>query len=71
MKNMERSKECCFCASSDLALDYKNEEILRDFLQPDGSIAPRQVSGACSEHQRRLTTEIKRARNLALVGKTS
>ena len=35
---------------------------------PDrGKIQPRRLSGTCAKHQRKLTTAVKRARQLALI----
>jgi small subunit ribosomal protein S18 len=48
-------------------MDYKDSEILRGFLTERGKIVPRRISGNCAKHQRKLTTAIKRARNIALL----
>ena len=32
-----------------------------------GKIQPRRISGTCAKHQRKLTTAVKRARQLALI----
>jgi small subunit ribosomal protein S18 len=48
-------------------MDYKEPEALRQFITERGKIVPRRISGACAKHQRQLTTEIKRARNIALL----
>jgi small subunit ribosomal protein S18 len=32
-----------------------------------GKLIPRRISGNCARHQRKVTTEIKRARHLALM----
>jgi len=62
-----RRKFCRFCADKDLPIDYKNPHILRDFITERGKIIPRRITGTCAKHQRRLTTEIKRARQMALL----
>jgi small subunit ribosomal protein S18 len=66
-----RTKICRFCVDADLELDYKEAKTLRIFLTERGKIIPRRISGNCAKHQRRLTTEIKRARHLALLPFTS
>jgi small subunit ribosomal protein S18 len=48
-------------------MDYKEPDVLRAFLTERGKIVPRRISGNCAKHQRKLTTEIKRARNIALL----
>ena len=62
-----RRKFCRFCADKDLPLDYKRADILRDFITERGKIIARRITGTCAKCQRRLTTEIKRARQMALI----
>lgn len=62
-----RRKFCRFCADKDLPLNYKNPEVLRDFITERGKIIARRITGVCAHHQRRLTREIKRARQMALL----
>ncbi len=66
-----RRKFCRFCADKNLPLSYKNPEILKDFLTERGKIVARRITGTCAKHQRALTTEIKRARQMALLFYTS
>lgn len=62
-----RRKFCRFCADKELPLDYKRVDILRDFITERGKIIARRITGICAFHQRRLTVEIKRARQMALM----
>lgn len=62
-----RKKFCRFCAQKDLTMDYKHPDLLRDFVNERGKIIARRVTGTCAKHQRELTTEIKRARQMALL----
>ena len=62
-----RRKVCKFCAEHLELIDYKDYKLLSTFIKERGKILPRRISGACSIHQRRLTTAIKRARILALL----
>ncbi len=48
-------------------VDYKNVALLRNFVSEKGKIFPRRINGTCAKAQRRLTREIKRARNIALL----
>lgn len=66
-----RKKFCRFCAQKELVLDYKNAELLRDFVNERDKIIARRVTGTCAKHQRELTTEIKRARQMALLHYTA
>lgn len=62
-----RRKFCRFCADKDLPLDYKRADVLKDFLTERGKIIARRITGTCAYHQRQLTREIKRARQMALL----
>lgn len=66
-----RRKFCRFCADADIPLNYKNPEVLRDFVTERGKIIARRITGVCARHQRELTREIKRARQMALMYYTS
>ncbi len=62
-----RKKFCRFCADKDLPLDYKRPDILGNFVTDRGKIIARRITGTCAKHQRRLTREIKRSRQMALL----
>ena len=66
-----RKKVCRFCSDQDFVMDYKDVRMMQSFITEHGKIVPRRISGNCAQHQRKLTTEVKRARNLALVGYVS
>jgi small subunit ribosomal protein S18 len=70
-KMFSRHKVCRFCADKELEIDYKDAKTLRIFLTERSKIIPRRISGNCAKHQRKLTTEIKRSRHLALLSYTS
>ena len=66
-KFAQRRKFGRFCADKDLPLNYKRPDVLRDFIPERGKIIARRITGTCAHHQRLLTTEIKRARQIALL----
>lgn len=66
-----RRKACRFCVDAEFVVDYKNTRILQAFVTEHGKMVPRRVSGNCADHQRKMTTAIKQARNLALMGFTT
>ena len=70
-KMFSRHKVCRFCADKELEIDYKDAKTLRIFLTERSKIIPRRISGNCARHQRKLTTEIKRSRHLALLPYTT
>jgi len=64
---IKKRRICRFCEESAIFVDYKDEKLLQRFITEQGKIIPRRTSGACANHQRMLTTAIKRARHLALL----
>ncbi len=60
-------KVCQFCVDKIDYIDYKDVARLRRYMSERAKILPRRVTGACAQHQRELTTAIKRARQVALV----
>ncbi len=57
--------------TKELVIDYKNPQMLRNFLTDRGKIVPARISGLTARQQRQLTKAIKRARMLALLPFTS
>ena len=49
------------------ALDYKNVNLLRQFVTEQGRILPRKYTGLPAHYQRRMTRAIKRARQMLLM----
>ncbi len=62
-----RKKFCRFCADKNLPLNYKRPDILDNFVTERGKIIARRITGTCAKHQRQLTREIKRSRQMALL----
>ena len=60
-------KVCQFCVDKIDYIDYKDVARLRRYMSERATILPRRVTGTCAQHQRELTTAIKRARQVALV----
>ena len=54
-----------------LVIDYKNPQLLKNFLSDRGKVVPARISGLTARQQRQLTRAIKRARMLALLPYTS
>jgi len=66
-KKYTRRKYCRLCANKEIQIDYKNIDVLKPYISEVGKIEPARLTGTCSKHQRKLTTEIKRARQMALI----
>jgi small subunit ribosomal protein S18 len=63
----KRKKFCRFTVEGVERIDYKDIDILRDFLTDQNKIIPARLTGTKSHYQRQLDTAIKRARFLALL----
>lgn len=63
----KRRKFCRFTAEKIEWVDYKNVELLKDFVTETGKIIPARITGTKSRFQRQLSAAIKRARFLALL----
>jgi len=60
-------KVCYFTKNNIKYIDYKDVELLKRFISPNGKITPRRVTGTSAKYQRMLSTAIKRARQMALL----
>ena len=63
----KRRKFCRFSAEKIEEIDYKDIEILKDFITENGRIMPARITGTKAGYQRQLSAAIKRARFLALM----
>ncbi|MBW0454459.1 MAG: 30S ribosomal protein S18 [Candidatus Kinetoplastibacterium crithidii] len=63
----KRRKFCRFTAAQVDEIDYKDVDILKDFIQENGKIIPARLTGTKAIYQRQLGIAIKRARFLALL----
>jgi small subunit ribosomal protein S18 len=63
----KRRKFCRFTAEGIKEIDYKDVELLKDFINENGRIIPARITGTKSHYQRQLSVAIKRARFLALM----
>ncbi|MCB5265476.1 MAG: 30S ribosomal protein S18 [Candidatus Cloacimonetes bacterium] len=66
-KKYTRRKYCKFCANKDIVIDYKNIDLMRQFTSDVGKIEAARLTGTCAKHQRKISNEIKRARQMALI----
>jgi small subunit ribosomal protein S18 len=65
-ENVVKYRVCSFCEDK-IEPSYKNVDALKRKLTERGKILPRRVTGVCAKHQRKLATEVKRARHIALI----
>ncbi|MEK7231996.1 MAG: 30S ribosomal protein S18 [Pseudomonadota bacterium] len=62
-----RRKFCRFTAEKIKQIDYKDIDLLKDFINENGKIIPARITGTKARYQRQLSDAIKRARFLALL----
>lgn len=48
-------------------IDYKDTELLERFINEQGKLLPRRITGVSAKFQRQLSRAIKRARHVALL----
>ena len=63
----KRRKFCRFSAEKIEEIDYKDVDLLKDFITENAKIMPARITGTKARYQRQLTTAVKRARFLALL----
>ena len=63
----KRRRYCRFSAEGIKQVDYKDVDLLKDFITENGKLIPARITGTKSIYQRQLTTAVKRARFLALL----
>jgi small subunit ribosomal protein S18 len=67
IEKRKQSKYCRFKKMGINYIDYKDPEFLMRFLNEQGKILPRRITGNSLKFQRRLAVAVKRARQLALL----
>ena len=63
----KRRKFCRFTAEKIEEVDYKDVDILKDFITENSKIMPARITGTKAGYQRQLSVAVKRARFLALM----
>ena len=63
----KKTKYCRFKKTGIKYIDYKDPEFLKRFLNEQGKILPRRITGTSLKFQRRVAQAVKRARHLALL----
>ena len=63
----QTKKYCRFKKNRIKYIDYKDPEFLKKFLNEQGKILPRRLTGTSLKYQRKVSVAVKRARHLALL----
>jgi small subunit ribosomal protein S18 len=67
MRTFRRRKICRFTAEGVKEIDFKDLNLLKNYVTESGKIVPSRITGTNAKYQRQLATAIKRARFLALI----
>lgn len=63
----QRKKYCRFKKFGIKYIDYKDPNFLLQFVNEQGKILPRRITGNSLKYQRKVATAVKRARHLAML----
>lgn len=66
-RHFRRRKFCKFTADGITEIDYKDVNLLKQYVGESGKIVPSRITGTKASYQRQLASAVKRARFLALL----
>ncbi len=67
VRYFRRRKFCRFTAEGIKYIDYKDIDMLKNYITENGKIVPSRITGTKARYQRQLSRAIKRARFLSLI----
>jgi small subunit ribosomal protein S18 len=65
--DVKKKKYCRFKKSGIKYIDYKDADFLLKFINEQGKILPRRITGTSTKYQRKVAQAVKRARHLSLL----
>ncbi len=65
--DVKKKKYCRFKKSGIKYIDYKDADFLLKFVNEQGKILPRRLTGTSLKFQRKVSQAVKRARHIALM----
>jgi small subunit ribosomal protein S18 len=66
-RNENKKKYCRFRKNGIKYIDYKDANFLLKFVNEQGKILPRRITGTSVKYQKKVSQAVKRARHLALL----
>ncbi len=63
----KRKKYCRFKKNKIKYIDYKDPDFLMRFLNEQGKILPRRITGTSTKYQKKVAQAVKRARHIGLL----
>lgn len=67
VKNVKRKKSCPFLSAGYKEVDYKDVELLKQFVTERGKILPRRITGVSARFQNLIKVAVKQARHMAIL----
>ena len=67
IETIKAKKYCRFKKSGIKYIDYKDPDFLTKFVNEQGKLLPRRLTGTSLKYQRKVSVAVKRARHLALM----
>mgnify|MGYP003331474372 FL=1 len=64
---VKKDKYCRFKKSGIKYIDYKDPDFLMKFINEQGKLLPRRITGTSLKFQRKVSQAVKRARHLAIL----
>lgn len=64
---IKKEKYCRFKKSGIKFIDYKDPDFLTKFINEQGKLLPRRITGTSAKYQKRVSQAVKRARHLAIL----
>ena len=67
IETKSKKRYCRFKRAGIKYVDYKNSDFLMEFVNEQGKILPRRLTGTSLKYQRKVAQAVKRSRHLALM----
>ena len=65
--HFKRKKTCAFRSQEGDQIDYKDVDLLKEYVMESGRIVPSRITGTSAKYQRQLARAVKLARYLSLL----
>ena len=65
--DVQKKKYCRFKKSGIKYIDYKNPDFLKKFVNEQGKLLPRRITGTSVKYQKKVAQAVKRARHIAIL----
>jgi small subunit ribosomal protein S18 len=65
--DIKKKKYCRFKRTGIKYIDYKDADFLLRFINDQGKILPKRITGTSDKYQRKIAQAVKRARHIAIL----